>query len=34
MIISPEAKEVLDFWLDDETSPFWFEVSADSDQDL
>ena len=34
MIISPEAKEVLDFWLDEETRPFWFEVSEDFDQDL
>lgn len=34
MIISPEAKAVLDFWLDEGTSPFWFEVSEDFDQEL
>lgn len=34
MIISPEAKEVLDFWLDEETRPFWFDVSEDFDQEL
>ncbi|NLJ50667.1 MAG: DUF924 domain-containing protein [Alcaligenaceae bacterium] len=33
-MIHPEAKAVLDFWLDEKTSPFWFEVSADFDEAL
>ena len=34
MSISPEAKEVINFWLDEETQPFWFDVSEGFDQDL
>lgn len=34
MSIHPEAQAVLDFWLDEATAPYWFEVSADFDRQL
>lgn len=31
MNIHKDAKEILDFWLDDKTKPFWFDASKDFD---
>jgi uncharacterized protein (DUF924 family) len=34
MQIHPDAKDVLDFWLDAKVRPFWFKASADFDAKL
>lgn len=34
MTIHPEAQAVLDFWLDEETMPYWFEASESFDRRL
>lgn len=34
MSIHPEAQAVLDFWLDEETIPCWFEASEEFDRKL
>ena len=34
MQIHPDAKAVLDFWLDAKVQPFWFKASADFDAKL
>lgn len=34
MSLHPDAKEIIDFWLDDSTIPFWFAVSKKFDTQL